>query len=363
MLREWDGPKKSYSSEKACEEASEMEARTKSGEARNFNEAEKLAEEANVETELSPEIIEMIMNKVQNINQIGTAYSVMHTQIDETQKQTEEKFNQVLKNGLLGNSGGEISKDKWAKKVRENRVGVVFFNIIGTEKERTSWNGYFPVADYRSEFRNEFRMIADSRWFDSNLSDFTVAVIFDLSKFKPDLPLQGPQYGVGVKQKPDTFRYGYGKEDLRDIEDAENNKPDLETARKQYEQQIETLKKEGLIEHDYKFQEEDWPMWIPKIETEYGFSLSFRVAPRLFKGLVLRVEKAKAEEIMKKVDQIVASMREIDKEKEELILPIYDEDGNLLWPKQMSYHEVKKFVAERAAKTQEAKLDSSIRSE
>ena len=28
-------------------------------------------------------------------------------------------------------------------------------------------------------------------------------------------------------------------------------------------------------------------------------------------------------------------------------LPIYDKDGNLLWPKEMSYKEVRKFVKER----------------
>jgi hypothetical protein len=40
-------------------------------------------------------------------------------------------------------------------------------------------------------------------------------------------------------------------------------------------------------------------------------------------------------------------MLDVFKDRANLLLPIYDLVGNLLWPKQMSYEEVKKFVAER----------------
>ena len=42
------------------------------------------------------------------------------------------------------------------------------------------------------------------------------------------------------------------------------------------------------------------------------------------------------------VGQIVVIMR-----KENVLLPLYSDAGDLIWPKKMSYEEVKKFVAER----------------
>ena len=50
-------------------------------------------------------------------------------------------------------------------------------------------------------------------------------------------------------------------------------------------------------------------------------------------------------------------MLAIDEDDPELILPIYDSKGNLLWPKQMSHEEVKKFVTER--EVNKKKLDKN----
>ena len=41
------------------------------------------------------------------------------------------------------------------------------------------------------------------------------------------------------------------------------------------------------------------------------------------------------------------------KDKLDRLVPIYDKQGNLLWPKQMSYEEVKEFVAQCDAKDSE----------
>lgn len=57
---------------------------------------------------------------------------------------------------------------------------------------------------------------------------------------------------------------------------------------------------------------------------------------------------------------IASKMIEIDKDKPQNLLPIYDSDGNLLWPKQMSYAEVKKFVEEMDRKKE--KVDAEINS-
>jgi len=75
-----------------------------------------------------------------------------------------------------------------------------------------------------------------------------------------------------------------------------------------------------------------------------------RIPPRLFRGIFIWSEgesewgrKATRE----KVGGVVTTMLDVFKDRANLLLPIYDLVGNLLWPKQMSYEEVKKFVAER----------------
>ena len=54
----------------------------------------------NVEQELSPEVIEMIMEKVQDINKIGSNWSHISQKIDADLGY--KKFESVLHNGLLG---------------------------------------------------------------------------------------------------------------------------------------------------------------------------------------------------------------------------------------------------------------------
>ena len=83
-------------------------------------------------------------------------------------------------------------------------------------------------------------------------------------------------------------------------------------------------------------------------DTEYGFVLSPRVSPRRFEGLVLQCD---SEIIQQMVSQLSKIIMEVNQDKQERLLPIFGRDGNLLWPKQMSYEEVKKFVEERDKKS------------
>lgn len=127
-----------------------------------------------------------------------------------------------------------------------------------------------------------------------------------------------------------------------------------------------------------------------RLESE-GFALNFRVAPRWLRGIIFRVDRKPTREEIKKswedfnaqnlknfpwekpiaLDEefirVYAPKTIINKEKEtnekrakeiaqamlsstqdsNKFLPIYDIYGNLWWPKQMNYEEVKKFVEER----------------
>ena len=90
-----------------------------------------------------------------------------------------------------------------------------------------------------------------------------------------------------------------------------------------------------------------------------GFILSHRVPPRYFKGIILKLLDDKYKDVnhqdyISKAIDIVIKMRSSVK-KEENIIPVYNRNGDLLWPKQMDYEEVKKFVEERDKKKTEEK--------
>ena len=53
------------------------------------------------------------------------------------------------------------------------------------------------------------------------------------------------------------------------------------------------------------------------------------------------------------LSKLIAIMGNAFKDDKEKLLPVYDAVGNLLWPKQMNYEEVKNFVEERDKKETE----------
>ncbi|HLC71612.1 MAG TPA: hypothetical protein VJI32_06375, partial [Candidatus Nanoarchaeia archaeon] len=85
------------------------------------------------------------------------------------------------------------------------------------------------------------------------------------------------------------------------------------------------------------------------VDSEFGFVLGGRVAPRKFTGILLHPTKyGRHLKDYYLIDEWLRGIKEIND-----TLPVYDCFGNLLWPKEMSYEEVKQFVAEREAKKKE----------
>lgn len=81
---------------------------------------------------------------------------------------------------------------------------------------------------------------------------------------------------------------------------------------------------------------------FPMVSSEWGFALHYRVAPRFIKGIIYKGNNP--EDFVKNIENIY---RDVYVDKLSQAIPVYDIDGNLLWPKQMNYEEVKKFVKER----------------
>lgn len=250
------------------------------------NEDKKLSE-----APLSPEQIEKIMEKVQDIDTEGIAYSVFYP--SEGTDENPSILKNILEKGLLGRDptrrGGiddrVVNAKSWVADVKTKRA-VVHFNVVGRK--------------IRSQDHKYKREIAESYYMTAPRDQ--MVVLFDVGSFE--------------EEKPNDI----------DIRRA------LET---------------GFVPRHKTFQSNDTSdvyneleVWgRPMPDTEYGFVLFHRVPPRLFRGLISRNGK--------KVEETVKEMTEVYKDHPESLLPIYDIGGNLLWPEKMDYENIKKLVGER----------------
>ena len=235
------------------------------------------------ESELSPEVLEKVMAKAQDINEWKTAVHALRISPQATFRDRLNLLNKILKEGLLGNpyhkNITDLTKENWARAARERRPAPVCFNIM----------------------KEDIDKMEDQMWL--SRYDGCIALIFDLKNFKGKFHEHGLESGNESLNKTKTFR------------------PD----------------------------------------PDYGYELRFRVAPRNFTGIIFNLkdlvfkEAARDENNAKRAKEIAEVLQETYKDKPQLILPIYDVYGNLYWPKQMSYKEVKKFVEERNKSKKEEK--------
>lgn len=242
----------------------------------------------NIEKELSQEATNEIMDKVQDINSEGTAFSVFNNIREKNdRKQTEN----IFRFGLIADSqdlledyySGEKHLDKKtiSNFLRDKRKCPVFFNIVG--------RGY------------DFNNLNESTWMKGERS---IAVIFDISSFHES---EEPICGAWDK-----------------------NLTDLKF--KEYAIDI------GLDGRGAKFEDN-------KIKTSsgHGFVTALRISPRFFKGIVTKNNS---------IDGIKELLSGIYNAKKEnlikFLIPIYNDRGDLLWPKQMRYEELKNFIEEKS---------------
>lgn len=209
----------------------------------------------------------------------------------------------------------DFMKEKWKEGIKKNKKGVVHFNIMG----RSRYYGNKTIKDINESY----------------YGPGGIGVVFDLNKFQ--------------EVDEETFC-------------DKNSTERINTYR------AVVLKHNPEERFEYRNSKNRF-----NPTSELGFTLSHRIAPRFFQGLVINEESpAVLEYLPSEYDDIpfknipkeiiaenteialnalgVNSMKMAYHDKPQLFLPIYDAHGNLLWPKQMSYEEVKKLVAERDAK-------------
>lgn len=254
--------------------------------------------------EFPSEVIKEILNKVTDINQEGTAYTLItENSATSTSLTRQERLVSVFERGVLNANWLKEDLDKISlshkvhtgtpvDEVHKNRRGDVFFNIVGRTSSAYAGTQFFGEPEVELPDQNEISHV---------LGDFSgpankIAIIFDLNQYHP------------------TY-----KEDERDTKSdnfiSENRKPKSRTYTNQHFSKI--LDKEGF----------------PKAGYDYGHLLAHRIPPRFFKGVIIA-------DLDGKLENTINELLKVMKESPSGLLPIYDDKGNLLWPKKIAHEEI-----------------------
>lgn len=306
-----------------------------------------------VNGELQPEILKQVVQKIEDIKKEGTAFSVITSNNTSGFQIFDigERFTSVLHNGLLSTKwahavhgfqfkrnesdiqidesmGGREGLDKFRENKKDNLPNTVFFNIVGRgakvqisleidpRTRRPNPNEYkdIPLND---TYEKSAWIIDPYNPTRAEKEPYTLTVIFDLNKYKSEcedfiknvknLSKEDPAYDA-THQKPSKYRAFTYNSSPKQIENIASSVP---------------LTLDGL----------------PKTDVSYGFTVLNRVPPKFFKGLVLHTldDVDKQEQ---NINLVVKKMIEEYSSKPELILPIYDVKGNLLWPEKLTHDQI-----------------------
>lgn len=281
------------------------------GEEKKAPDREEVAVEMPEEIRLSPEVIEKIMEKVEDIDKEGVAYSVVNSDFRDTDKlfQGDEGLESVLATGLL-----PIGKDNH-----------LHFNIVGRMRE------------YEKKKVKPGSTEISSSYFSKKLG--AVIVLFRLDELVEIVPTNDETRRVPEKcfraNDFDGLREFFSEmrsDQLKNFRDAKLD--DLEV--------LEAMRDYGI-----------YPPF--RSITEYGFISDARVSPENFMGIVLNIYQdeveSKAKEVSMRMNNVFKTTNSLER-----LLPVYDVSGSLWWPRQMSYEEVKLFVKQRDDKSSEREL-------
>jgi hypothetical protein len=292
--------------------------------------------------EVSLEDTDKILSKVVDVtdNDLGfhVIGAIQHESIRGDLEVRINNLQKILKNGLLSNYEGQDQKMNprdWSKRARtarvSNKVPYVWFNI--TSK---SAGGYLS-----------------GHWH----SDF--GVLFDLSHFKKIDPSNGEKtrnrtymssrnggsgndtefgYKLFSRVSPKMFKGLVISQDKNIPEGLPVSLPELEKL------------KEGLDGYEQKifmdlFQEFDSALFRFDL-SEYQVSDKSKLHGEIKDVIKLMFELRNNLRFIR----IIKAMKDVYTKRTDALFPVYDTNGNLLWPRQMSHEEVKKFVAERDVK-------------
>ena len=282
-----------------------------------------------IEEELSPEIREKVLAKVKDIDEKGVAYTgvarsgvepTFGLQIDpEIADATTvvESVRSVLENGLRPNANNDVYFNISGRSKNVHEQGVSDFPVLEKDKPQVYYGRF---------------------------SSGRINIVFDKSFLK--------EVGLDFYQKHSQGQrtHSVAPNELGSGEYMVNPSP---------EDPQEVIK---ALERG-----EEAASYAPGT----GFVAKSEIEPKYFLGVVIpavmRVatpEEKEQYQVSYMIDhsedadarkqEYIAVVRKVMlnvyKDRFDMLLPIYDAEGNLLWPQQMSYEEVKKFIEERDKK-------------
>ncbi len=225
---------------------------------------------------LNPKLTRQVMEKVCDVNMPEKAYSVLTRQ---------ESLSSVLTLGLLGAKLDSPHRGINSKTIEDMKV-----DYIKTIKERVQVGVWFNIVGRSmNDFDEQVSPMREGVYF--ALMKSSIAIIFDLSPFK-----EMPIYDIDAAEKSlsDNIR-------------------------------LPLYSFVPVLDHSSWDYGNDGKIHT---ETHRGFKLFPRIPPRLFQGIIFTENPSE-----KKLISVVQTMLNVYKDKSELLIPIYGEYGDLLWPK------------------------------
>lgn len=288
-----------------------------------------------LEQELSPEILEMIMDKVVDIdNADNVAFHVLRGNALDLEN---IKNSQDLKNEL------EELHNKFKNILQSGLIGQTWREESDTQLHYTKIHKY-SQSEIKKNYIDQLKKKRHPLVHANLLPDESSSIL--LSK------------GASRLAYLDYLGYGGG------ISRAEEPIIMFDTSSFEYKEEYEIMQTTKVNKLTTKLLEQK------SGSGEYGELFYPRVSNRFFKGIIFnyvepelwkelnpnwnqlyeemkrysKIRNKNAKEIANEYAQI---MIDVFKKKPNLLIPIYDLHGNLWWPKQMSYEEIKKFVTEK----------------
>lgn len=274
---------------------------------------------------LTPTAEKIILDKVGDINERGNAISVL-ARFDHVETETGNP-EWVLEMGLLGgldrHDSELVNRDNvvsaWRKAVGIKQ-SLIWANIVG----------------------RDISTIKEAQLFSNG--DHEIGVLFHLNNFHETIPGSSSQHEKSGKR---TFRIDETTDLPIFVQITLAHAIELGLSKNSSPKELFNFIKNNEKEFDLTEDElEYFNSFENHASEQLGFTISHRVPPANFKGIVVRASNESTTPPAN-VQVIVNTMLRVYSKTPHLLLPIYDTNGNLLWPKNMTYEEIKKNVAKR----------------
>lgn len=267
-----------------------------------------------------PELVIKIMDRVVDIETPGVAYSriAYFSTVDREWDEKKATIASVLRSGMIGQIMGDGERahanpgSDYVKNLRAGRSDMaVHANIVG----RSSGTSNRPTTSKTSVGRS---------WYVSG--ERGVAVLFDSTKFTELNPSTIRPYSDPVERDRLTFHSNdFNVQDIFEWKRKVN--PSLKIG-------------DSVLVNERNFDAQG----MPTPDDELGFVFFPRIPRRMFTGLVVTYDTDTDKALAGDVIQL---MIKNSRGNPSFFLPVYDMDGNLIWPKHMSHSEIQAMVKKK----------------